>query len=104
MSAEANQTPGQSTTTGQSTTAGGAARQASGCAPAARLDDEYLNQLAECEAKAIDEYDKAIMTLSAAAIGISFAFIKDVVKVETTVYRGWLIGAWSAWAASIFWS
>lgn len=38
----------------------------------------YRRDLLECDKKSIEEYDKAIIALSGGAIGISFAFIKDI--------------------------
>ena len=39
---------------------------------------QYRDNLQKIEGEMQSEYDKAVMTLSGGAIGISFAFIKDV--------------------------
>ena len=43
-------------------------------------DSSYVKNLLDCEQQAIDQFDKAIMTLSGGAIAISFAFLKDIVR------------------------
>ena len=46
-------------------------------------------------------YDKAVMTLSGGALGISFAFVKDIVKepLPDTIYWLWL--AWLSFGLSL---
>lgn len=47
------------------------------------------------------EYDKGVMTLSGGALGISFAFLKDVVGTKSLIYANCLLWAWILWAFSI---
>jgi hypothetical protein len=63
--------------------------------------DDYLKALQDCEHHAIDQFDKYILALVSGAIGTSFAFLKDVVKVEVVRQKGWLIGAWIAWGITL---
>jgi hypothetical protein len=62
---------------------------------------EYRKLLIANEQDAIDEFDKAVITLSGGALAISFAFIKDIVKPENMVATGWLLWAWVSWGMSI---
>ena len=61
-------------------------------------DNEYRRLLQELENKAQDQYDKTVILLSTGALGISFAFLKEIVKLETAVMIHFLIGAWICWA------
>jgi hypothetical protein len=79
---------------------------AGGTTPASpgQSDDDhsdYCRMLMECEQKMIDEFDKAVMALSGGAIGVSFAFLKDIVKTENMTYVPWLLGAWVCWGFSV---
>ena len=65
------------------------------------LDPAYLQSLTKCEQDMIDEFNKAVMTLSGGAIGVSFAFLKDIVKPEDIVNKGWLLTAWVCWGLSV---
>jgi hypothetical protein len=62
---------------------------------------EYRKLLIDNEQDAIDEFDKAIITLSGGALAISFAFIKDIVKPENMIAPRWLLAAWVSWGMSI---
>lgn len=61
----------------------------------------YREKLQELETRMQSEYDKAVMTLSGGAIGISFAFIKDICLDRYFRTPGLLIAAWIIWGMSI---
>jgi hypothetical protein len=62
--------------------------------------DEYRQWLVQAEQKAQDDYDKTVLALSGGALGISFAFVKDIIG-ERPIEQSWLlVGSWLAWAAS----
>jgi hypothetical protein len=64
-----------------------------------RLPD-YRKENVAAAAKAQDDYDKAILSLSGGALGVSFAFIKDIVGPGPVVRQYFLFAAWVAWAVS----
>ena len=47
-----------------------------------------------------DQFDKAVLTLSGGAIGVSFAFMNDVVG-DDPHHIMWILLAWTAWSLSI---
>jgi len=61
----------------------------------------YRQHLVAAEQKSQEEYDKAALTLSGGALGVSFAFVKDLVGPSGVVLPGMLVAAWMLWAASI---
>lgn len=61
---------------------------------------EYLNRLQDGERKSQEQFDKAVMTLSGGAFGLSFTFINRVVG-EPFQAKGWLLLAWMVWGLSI---
>ena len=64
-------------------------------------DQEYLNTLRESEFQAIDEFDKTILALAGGAFGVSFAFLKDIVKPDVVTHKHYLIGAWICWCTTL---
>ena len=62
---------------------------------------DYLNELYSREMSNSKDYDKAILTLSTAVLGISLAFIKDVVPLATASKELWLYASWGLFALSI---
>ena len=62
---------------------------------------DYRKGLIDAGQKMQLAYDKAVMTLSGGALGISFAYIKDVVGKATILDTGWLLAAWICWGASV---
>ncbi len=54
----------------------------------------------ESEHHAQDQVDKAVLTLSGGAFGVSFAFMNDVVGNDPH-HLGWILAAWVAWGLSI---
>jgi hypothetical protein len=71
---------------------------------------EYRKHLVESEYKAIEAFDKSVLTLSSGAFGITVLFLKEIVGDDPVVARWAIIWAWSCWVASIactllsFWS
>ena len=63
--------------------------------------DEYVRQLIDSEKDAQDNYDKTILSLSSGALGISFAFIKDIVGTDPISNPSLLILAWICWVISM---
>lgn len=63
---------------------------------------EYRKWLVAAEQKSQDDFDKTVLTLSGGALGISFAFLKDIVGPQPIVLPGLLLAAWFAWAFSTF--
>lgn len=69
-----------------------------------RFQDElssYRKSLLAAEQQMQTEYDKGVMTLSGGALGISFAFLKDVVGTKSLSHGDYLLWAWILWAFSI---
>ena len=48
-----------------------------------------------------EKFDGAILMLSTAALGLSLAFIKDVVSFEKAQMTGWLIASWWLFGCAI---
>ena len=67
----------------------------------AKKVEEYRRFLQEAEQKAQAAYDKTVLALSGGALGISFAFVKDIVELEQATDRGILVVAWIAWGLSL---
>jgi hypothetical protein len=62
---------------------------------------EYRKHCVSAEQKAQEDYDKAVLTLSGGALGISFAFLKDVVGPGPLSQVSLLLAAWLLWGGSI---
>lgn len=62
---------------------------------------EYRNHLILAEQKAQEDYDKTIIALSGGGLGISFAFLENVVGTNTIVSPNLLFSSWICWAVSI---
>lgn len=71
------------------------------CPPTNPPLDDYRKWLIQAEHKAQDDFDKTVIALSGGALGISFAFVKDIVGPGQIHYSGFLVGAWIAWALSL---
>jgi hypothetical protein len=64
------------------------------------VDPEYRQWLVLAEQKAQEDYDKTVLTLSGGALGISFAFVKDIVGTNPITHSSWLVASWVLWAMS----
>lgn len=62
---------------------------------------EYKRSLQAAEQVMQSEYDKGLMTLSGGALGISLAFVKEVIGKKTIHDGGWFVGAWVLWGLSL---
>ena len=62
---------------------------------------EYRTLLLEAEKKAQEDFDKTVLTLSGGALGISFAFVKDIVGDKPIITVNLLLSAWITWGASL---
>lgn len=61
--------------------------------------DTWRTYLAEADHQASQDLDKAIMTLSSGAFGLSLVFVHDI--APTPVDTGWMVGAWVAFVLSL---
>jgi hypothetical protein len=62
---------------------------------------EYRSRLEILEQKAQEDFDKTVLSLSGGALGISFAFIKDIVNTDILVNPLLLILSWICWGLSV---
>jgi hypothetical protein len=62
---------------------------------------EYRRTLQAAEDASHSEYDKAVIALSGGALGITFAFLKEIVARTGTADLLWLMVAWIMWALSL---
>ena len=61
---------------------------------------DYRGLLTKTEQESQAEFDKAILTLSGGALGLSFAFIKDFIGTAHVAASGLLIASWVCWTLS----
>jgi hypothetical protein len=62
-------------------------------------DDNYRDLLSKTAQESQSDYDKAVLTLSGGALGVSIAFVKDIIGSDAN-YDGWLLAAWLLWGVS----
>ncbi len=62
-------------------------------------EDSYRDHLVEAGHTASRDYDRAIMALSGGALGVSLAFVRDLVPHPREVL--WLMLAWGLFATSL---
>ena len=62
---------------------------------------EYRDLLIAVEQKAQEDYDKTILSLSGGALGVSFAFVKDIVGSQPISQSWTLLASWIAWGTSV---
>ncbi len=62
---------------------------------------EYKRSLQAAEQVMQTEYDKGLMALSGGALGISLAFVKEVIGKNTIHDGAWFVGAWVFWGLSL---
>ncbi|MEJ6327462.1 hypothetical protein Q2B95_02250 [Stenotrophomonas maltophilia] len=72
----------------------------SACEPVKRPPNEYRQWLIAAEQKAQDDFDKAVLSLSGGALGISFVFVKDIVGPDAIVEPVLLLLSWVGWGLS----
>src|SRR4051812_2387339 len=61
---------------------------------------QYRALLVQTWQKTQDDIDKAILSLSGGALGVSFVFLKDIVGPVGAHKSGFLFAAWTCWATS----
>ena len=69
------------------------------------IDDsltEYRQHLVLADQKAVEDFDKALFALSGGALGVSFAFLKDVLGPAPWKSTSLLFWAWCCWGFSNF--
>ena len=66
----------------------------------AEVTAEYRGLLTQTEQKSQAEFDKGVLALSGGALGLSFAFLKNIVGAGEIIHAGFLLAAWIMWAAS----
>lgn len=62
---------------------------------------EYRSHLISAEQKAQEHFDKTVLSLSSGALGISFAFFRDIVGEGPMLSFAYLMSAWICWGGSI---
>lgn len=62
--------------------------------------NEYRSLLVTADQKAQEDYDKTVLALSGGALGISFAFITDIVGSRRLMYPRLLLVSWILWGVS----
>jgi len=62
---------------------------------------EYRNQLVGMLSKAEEAIDGSLLSLSGGALGISFAFISDIVSLADAGGKGYLFCSWISWTLCI---
>lgn len=61
---------------------------------------EYRGLLTRTEQESQADFDKGVLALSGGALGLSFAFTKDIVGTTNINHVCYLTAAWIAWALS----
>lgn len=61
---------------------------------------QYRDHLVLARQKAVEDADKTVLSLSGGALGVSFAFLNDVVGPNPEALPH-LIRAWMSWGGSI---
>jgi len=62
--------------------------------------DRFRELVLSLEHKMQAEYDKAVLMLSGGSLGLSFAFLKDLIGKQPLNSPGWLLAAWICWGIS----
>ena len=60
----------------------------------------YREHIVRAEQQAQSDFDKTVLTLSGGALGVSFAFLRDVVGSRPADATALLVVAWTAWSTS----
>jgi hypothetical protein len=62
---------------------------------------DHRKLLVAADQKSQEDFDKTVLALSGGALGISFAFLKDVIGTEPIHFSMLLVSAWSVWGLSM---
>lgn len=68
---------------------------------AEELHDEYRKKTLEDIKSETENFDRYLLTLSSGALGLSLAFIKDIVPLGSAIRIPWLITSWIAFLLCI---
>ena len=66
-----------------------------------RRESQYRESLETLKQQSQESYDKTVLSLSAGALGVSFAFVKDIVGSWPAQKPSWLFIAWVCWGLSV---
>lgn len=66
-----------------------------------QIKAEYRYTLLDLEQKSIESFDKTVLYLSGGALGLSMAFLQNIIVSAAAVQVGYLIVAWVCWAFSL---
>ena len=61
----------------------------------------YRDILVEARSNAQKSFDKHLLSLSGGALGISIAFVKDIIGNKQAVLTQFALGAWILWTLSV---
>ncbi len=64
-------------------------------------ESRYRKLLETLKQQSQESYDKTVLSLSAGALGVSFAFVKDIVGSWPAQEPSWLFTAWIFWGLSV---
>lgn len=64
-------------------------------------DKEYLELLNRAYLESSSQFDKQLLFVSSSALGISLAFIKDIVKLNIATYKTLLVFSWISFSLVI---
>ena len=67
----------------------------------ANTESSYRDLLQGLSIKSQEQYDKTLLTLSTGALGLSFAFIIDIVNISSATNINYLTGSWICLTLSI---
>lgn len=63
--------------------------------------EQYRAWLSKLEVESQRSYDKAILTLSGGALGVTISFLKNVLHTGSPTAMGFLLASWACWGASL---
>lgn len=63
--------------------------------------EEFRTKLDELERKSQESYDKAILTLSGGALGITISFVEHVIGEDRVINKDLLLASWICWGLSL---
>lgn len=64
-------------------------------------EEQYLEQLNKAYIESSSQFDKQVLFIASGALGISLAFIKDIVKLDVATNKVLLLLAWIFFGAVI---
>ncbi len=72
-------------------------------ASAADADEaaEYRRALVSLEQQSQKAFDTTVVTLAGGALGLSFAFLKDILKGQPPIRPGLILAAWILWVVTL---